>query len=80
MAFRVIVDVEKCNGCEECLEACTVQVLEMQDGKSVPANPEKCLGCKNCVEICKDKAITVEELQPEMSETARLLLRDILSD
>jgi len=80
MAFRVIVDGEKCSGCEECLEACTVQVFEMQDEKSIPANPEECLGCKNCVEICKDKAITVEELHPEMSETARLLLGDILSD
>jgi len=78
MAFRVIVDGKRCNGCEECLEACTVKVFEMQDRKSAPANPEECLGCKNCVEICKDKAITVEELQPEMSDVARLLLKDIL--
>lgn len=80
MAFRVIVDGEKCKGCEDCLEVCTVNVFEMKEGKSVVVHEEDCIGCRGCVEVCKDNAITVEELQPEMSETARLLLRDILRD
>jgi NAD-dependent dihydropyrimidine dehydrogenase PreA subunit len=50
----------------------------MQGGKSVPVNIKECLGCQSCVEVCKEKAITVEELEVEMSETARSLLRDIL--
>jgi NAD-dependent dihydropyrimidine dehydrogenase PreA subunit len=80
MAFRVIVDSEKCKGCEECLEVCTVNVFEMREGKSISVHEGECIGCRSCVEVCKEKAITVEELQPDMSETARLLLRDILSD
>jgi len=80
MAFRVIVDNQKCSGCEECLETCTVNVFEMKEGKSKPIHEEECIGCRNCVDVCKEKAITVDELQPEMSETARLLLRDILGD
>jgi NAD-dependent dihydropyrimidine dehydrogenase PreA subunit len=80
MAFRVIVKSEKCVGCEDCLEACTVNVFEMKEGKSIPVHEEECIGCSSCMEVCKEKAITVEELKPEMSETARLLLREILSD
>jgi NAD-dependent dihydropyrimidine dehydrogenase PreA subunit len=78
MAFQVAVDKEKCKGCEDCLEACTVGVFEMKDVKSVPVNVEECLGCGSCVEVCKEKAITVEELNPDLSEIARSLLGDIL--
>ena len=78
MAFRVAVDKDKCKGCEECVEVCTAKVFEMQEGKSVPVNEEKCLGCESCREVCEEKAIRVEELQSDLSETARSLLRDIL--
>ena len=78
MAYRVTVDRDKCKGCEECVEVCTAKVLEMQEGKSVPVNEEKCLGCESCCEVCEEEAIRVEELQSDLSETARSLLRDIL--
>ena len=78
MAFRVTVDEEKCKGCEECVEVCTAEVFEMQEGKSVPVNEEKCLGCESCREVCEEKAIRVVELQSDLSEIARSLLRDIL--
>ena len=80
MAFEVIVDKEKCMGCEECLEVCTVKVFEIQENKSVPVNVKECLGCQSCVEVCKEKAIAVKELEVEISETTRLLLKDLLSD
>jgi NAD-dependent dihydropyrimidine dehydrogenase PreA subunit len=80
MAFEVVVDREKCTGCEECIEICTVQVFEMQEGKCVPVKAEECLGCQSCVEVCKEKAIAVKELEVEMSETTRLLLRNLLND
>ncbi|HMK51734.1 MAG TPA: 4Fe-4S dicluster domain-containing protein [Thermodesulfobacteriota bacterium] len=78
MPFEVVVDKEKCGGCEECLEACTVKVFEMQESKSAPVNAKECLGCQSCVEVCKEKAIIVKELETEMSEIARMLLKDIL--
>jgi len=78
MGFNVAVNRERCKGCEDCIEVCTVDVFEMQVSKSVPVNVEKCLGCGSCVEVCKERAITVEELKSDLSEIARSLLGDIL--
>jgi NAD-dependent dihydropyrimidine dehydrogenase PreA subunit len=50
----------------------------MQEGKATPVNIKDCFGCQTCVEVCKEKAITVKQLEVEMSEIARLLLKDIL--
>ena len=78
MAFQVSVEREKCKGCEECMEVCTVRVFEMQEGKATAVNMKDCFGCQSCVEVCKEKAITVKELEVEMSDIARMLLKDIL--
>ena len=61
MGYEVIVDADKCEGCEECVEVCPVDVYEMQDGKSVVINGEECLGCESCVEVCDQEAITINE-------------------
>ena len=34
--FEVVVDKDKCTGCEECVNACPAQVFEIEDGKSEP--------------------------------------------
>ena len=78
MAFMVAVESEKCKGCEDCLEVCTTAVFKVKEGKSVPVNVEACLGCRSCAEVCKEKAITIEELKPDLSAIARSLLGDIL--
>ncbi len=78
MAFRVTVDEGKCQGCEECVEVCTVHRFEIRQGKSVPVDVGECLGCQRCTEICKQNAISIVELQLELSETCRLVLREIL--
>ena len=61
MAFIPTVDESKCEGCEECVDVCPVDVYEMKDGKSSPVNAEECLGCDSCIEVCEPGAITVEE-------------------
>jgi NAD-dependent dihydropyrimidine dehydrogenase PreA subunit len=62
MGYEVVVDAEKCEGCEECVEVCPVDVYEMQDDKSVPVSPEECLGCESCIEVCETEAITITEI------------------
>jgi len=62
MAYNPIVDPEKCEGCEECVDICPMDVFEMQDDKSVPVNADACEGCESCVETCEPGAITLEEM------------------
>jgi len=61
MSFTVTVDPNKCEGCEECVDICPMEVFEMQDEKSVPVNAEDCEGCESCIEVCEPSAITVTE-------------------
>lgn len=61
MSWKVTIDEEKCNGDGHCVDACPVEVFEMQDGKANPVNMEECLGCESCIEACEVDAITVED-------------------
>lgn len=56
-----IVDPEKCEGCEECVDICPMDVFEMQNDKSVAVNAEDCEGCESCIEVCESGAITVTD-------------------
>jgi NAD-dependent dihydropyrimidine dehydrogenase PreA subunit len=79
MAFRIDVDREKCNGCEECLEACTAGMFRMQNEKAVPVEDGECLGCESCVGVCDENAITVTDTRVALSNTCRSLL-SVLDD
>lgn len=60
--FQVVVDQEKCTGCEECVWSCPASVLQLVDGKANPiAHPEECLGCETCMEVCEFDAVRVFE-------------------
>jgi NAD-dependent dihydropyrimidine dehydrogenase PreA subunit len=61
MAFSVKVDTSKCNGCEECVNTCPVQVFAMEGGKSDPYQASECVGCQSCMNVCPAEAITVTE-------------------
>ena len=61
MGYQVTVDVDKCIGCEQCVNVCPTGVYEMKDDKSDPVNEEECLGCESCIEVCEGHCITVEE-------------------
>ena len=53
------VDIEKCTGCESCVEACPSEAIKMQDQKAV-VDAEACIDCAVCVDECPAEAITVE--------------------
>jgi NAD-dependent dihydropyrimidine dehydrogenase PreA subunit len=74
MAFKVTVDREKCNGCEECLEVCTVGMFRMINGKASPLAGGECLGCESCVGVCDETAITVTDTRVALSDTCLSLL------
>lgn len=63
---RIIVDVERCKGCDVCVVNCPVNVLVLADEVnskgyhfSVMKNPEECTGCASCALVCPDSVITV---------------------
>jgi NAD-dependent dihydropyrimidine dehydrogenase PreA subunit len=58
---KIIVDTDKCTGCETCINTCPIGVFEIKDSKSVPVNTEECLVCRACEAQCPSGAIQVIE-------------------
>lgn len=60
----VIVDLSKCNGCEECLASCPFDAIVMKEGKAVIN--EYCQVCMTCIGMCPVGAIVeVEKEAPK---------------
>jgi len=65
----IVIDIEKCKGCEVCIAACPNSVIAMSkkvNGKgyhySEKVNDE-CIGCANCAIVCPDGVITVYKVK-----------------
>lgn len=64
----VIIDIEKCKGCELCIQACPEDTLGLANAinkkgyrYAVVVN-QNCTGCMNCSIICPDACIEVYRL------------------
>lgn len=62
----IVVDTERCKGCELCVAECPVNVISMSSDVNnkgyhyaYMANPDYCTGCTNCAVVCPDGVITV---------------------
>lgn len=51
----VKVEPEKCSGCEVCIESCSVEAIEIVDGKAIIN--ENCNSCNMCLDVCPEEAI-----------------------
>lgn len=60
--YNVVVDTEKCTGCEECVGICPNEVFQMTDGKSDPYQAAECVFCESCLGVCPTSAITITEM------------------
>lgn len=63
---KVVIDVERCKGCELCVAACPPDVLAMSTTLNsrgfYPAmltDDDRCTSCAACAIVCPDGAITV---------------------
>jgi electron transfer flavoprotein alpha subunit len=59
MGSEILIDLDRCSGCESCLGVCPFNALEMRDGK--PAVNDQCTLCGACAEICPEEAIALPE-------------------
>jgi len=58
------VDEGLCVGCEDCIEYCQFDALEMQ-ASVVQVNALRCVGCGVCVPFCEDSALSMVLRPPE---------------
>jgi 2-oxoglutarate ferredoxin oxidoreductase subunit delta len=71
----IVIDIEKCKGCELCVVNCSTNVIGMAkkvNGKgynfAYVENPDACIGCANCALVCPDGVITVYKKKFELLE------------
>lgn len=60
----IIVDIEKCQGCEECLASCPFDAIVMKEDKAVIN--EYCQVCMACISVCPEGAII--EVEKEVTK------------
>jgi 2-oxoglutarate ferredoxin oxidoreductase subunit delta len=67
MKGAVVVDTERCKGCNLCVVACPFDLLALTDKEvnmkgyhyAQQINVEKCTGCTACAMVCPDGCISV---------------------
>lgn len=66
MKGTVVVNTERCKGCELCVVACPSNVLAMSQNANTKgynyvymANEDACVGCAACGRVCPDGCLTI---------------------
>lgn len=62
----IVVDIEKCKGCDLCVVACPTDVIALSSDANAKGynfaymiHPDACNGCSACAEVCPETCITV---------------------
>ncbi len=61
MKSKVVIDLQKCNLCCRCIDACPFDAIELKD-KTIEINMSKCDICLCCHEACANEAVFIKGL------------------
>lgn len=67
---RGVMDLSKCTGCGQCVEACVFKALSLIQ-EQVVRDEEKCLSCNNCLYLCPEGVFS---LPPQAKEEFQVYL------
>jgi 2-oxoglutarate ferredoxin oxidoreductase subunit delta len=72
MAYKHLIDKDRCKGCGLCVIVCPKNVLEISNKLNAKgyfpayqARPGDCIRCAICCTMCPDVAITISEIVEE---------------
>ena len=56
-----VVDMDKCIGCETCVQVCPQNLFEMKDDKArfIQERVDDCTACETCVNNCPASALSM---------------------
>lgn len=65
--MRIVVNIERCTGCGQCIDSCPFTSIEMKDGKAFIN--EYCQLCRACLSVCPEGAIIEILEEGDVQET-----------
>ena len=67
---KVIINEERCIGCNSCVRICPIPTANRVDGNTVKIHSKECIRCGECVKVCKNGA---RDYIDELEDLLRLM-------
>ncbi len=78
------IDKNRCTGCQECIDECSVGAISIKENIAV-INDDECIRCAVCHDVCQENAVRhdgeriAEEVQSNLDWAEKLLTHEYYS-